>query len=74
MVLCFPVTVALLCWAAGNLLRLPLCSKDWRSELGSTQLRKLPVSRVDSVLVWPSLAYLWESGRDPELSSGYGRM
>ena len=26
------------------------------------------------LLVWPSLVYLWESGRDPEFSSGYGRM
>ena len=26
------------------------------------------------LLVWRSLAYLWESGRDPELSRGFGRM
>ncbi|KAK1995693.1 hypothetical protein LX36DRAFT_724846, partial [Colletotrichum falcatum] len=26
------------------------------------------------LLLRPSLAYLWESGRDPEFSSGYGRM
>ena len=26
------------------------------------------------LLVWRSLTYLWESGRDPELSSAYGRM
>ncbi|KAK1845491.1 hypothetical protein CCHR01_11866 [Colletotrichum chrysophilum] len=26
------------------------------------------------LLLQPSLAYLWESGRDPEFSNGYGRM
>ena len=26
------------------------------------------------LLVWRSAAYLWESGRDPELSTVYGRM
>ena len=26
------------------------------------------------LLVWRSLACLWESGRDPEFSSSYGRM
>ena len=31
-------------------------------------------SSPTQLLVWPSLAYLWESGRDPEFSSGYGRM
>ena len=31
-------------------------------------------SSPTQLLVRPSLAYLWESGRDPEFSSGYGRM
>ena len=31
-------------------------------------------SSPTQLLVWPSLACLWESGRDPEFSSGYGRM
>ena len=30
-------------------------------------------SSPTQLLVQPSLAYLWESGRDPEFSSGYGR-
>ena len=34
----------------------------------------IPRSSPTRVLVWLSLAYLWESGRDPEFSSGYGRM
>jgi len=50
MVLSFPVTVAPLYWSAGNPLRLPVCRKDRRSHLAPVQLRKLPVSRVDSVL------------------------
>ena len=31
-------------------------------------------SSPTQLLVWPSLVYLGESGRDPEFSSGYGRM
>jgi hypothetical protein len=31
-------------------------------------------SSPTQLLVWRLLAYLWESGRDPELSSTYGRM
>ncbi|KAK3373016.1 hypothetical protein B0T24DRAFT_249156 [Lasiosphaeria ovina] len=31
-------------------------------------------SSATQLLVWPSLACLWESGRDPEFSNGYGRM
>ncbi|KAK2053920.1 hypothetical protein LY76DRAFT_666176, partial [Colletotrichum caudatum] len=31
-------------------------------------------SSPTQLLIRPSLAYLWESGRDPEFSSGYGRM
>ncbi|KAK1991332.1 hypothetical protein LX36DRAFT_590708 [Colletotrichum falcatum] len=31
-------------------------------------------SSPTQLLVWPSPAYLWESGRDPEFSGGYGRM
>ena len=31
-------------------------------------------SSATQLLVGPSLACLWESGRDPEFSSGYGRM
>jgi hypothetical protein len=31
-------------------------------------------SSPTQLLIQPSLAYLWESGRDPEFSSGYGRM
>ncbi|KAK2006068.1 hypothetical protein LZ32DRAFT_623237 [Colletotrichum eremochloae] len=30
-------------------------------------------SSPTQLLIRPSLAYLWESGRDPEFSSGYGR-
>ncbi|KAK1639547.1 hypothetical protein BDP81DRAFT_369288 [Colletotrichum phormii] len=31
-------------------------------------------SSPTQLLIRPSLAYLWESGRDPEFSNGYGRM
>ena len=31
-------------------------------------------SSPTQLLVWRLLAYLWESGRDPEFSSTYGRM
>src|SRR5690349_1169110 len=31
-------------------------------------------SSPTQLLIRPSLACLWESGRDPEFSSGYGRM
>ncbi|KAK0630386.1 hypothetical protein B0T17DRAFT_219707 [Bombardia bombarda] len=31
-------------------------------------------SSPTQLLVWPSLAYLGQSGRDAEFSSGYGRM
>ena len=30
-------------------------------------------SSPTQLLVWPSVTYLWESGRDPEFSTGYGR-
>ena len=32
------------------------------------------VAVTNLTLVWPSLAYVWESGRDPKFSSGCGRM
>ncbi|KAK1447741.1 hypothetical protein CMEL01_09580 [Colletotrichum melonis] len=41
------------------------------------QKRTTPGIRWSSptqLLIRPSLAYLWESGRDPEFSNGYGRM
>ena len=40
------------------------------------QKRTTPGIRWSSptqLLIRPSLAYLWESGRDPEFSNGYGR-
>ena len=46
-------------------------------EMEATKKHTTPGIRWSSptqLLVWLSLAYLWESGRDPELSSGYGRM
>ena len=45
--------------------------KEFRKEHTTPGIRW---SSPTQLLVWPSLAYLWESGRDPEFSSGYGRM
>ena len=45
---------------------------DFKKKIHTTP--GIPRSSPTRVLVWLSLAYLWESGRDPEFSSGYGRM
>ncbi|KAK1973871.1 hypothetical protein LZ30DRAFT_694734 [Colletotrichum cereale] len=56
-------------------------TKKIEQKLGSVRVQKerhtTPGIRRSSptrLLIRPSRAYLWESGRDPELSSGYGRM